>query len=153
MDNDAAATEQGRRIGAVRRVHLVVVNQPATRIVPDADAEFVLAAAAGLLPVNGCQDEAIIARVVDAARAFVLRPRSGNYQPFVSRAVKVQTARLELELGVASRDSRPVVILRDKAEVSFARQCLIGNVSARWRIDPAAARHKARARIVNHHQR
>ena len=131
MNDDAAAAQHGRRISTVGRVHLVVVHQPATRVVPDAEAELVRAAAAVHLPINRRQHEAVIARIVDLAGAFVLRPRSGDHQPLIHRALEVQIARLELELGVAGWHAVAVLVLRDEAEVGFASQQQIGRVRAR----------------------
>src|SRR5689334_7507439 len=121
VDDDLAPAQHSRRVGTVGRIHLVVVDKTAALVVPDPDAELVLPAAVDL-PVNGRQDEAVIARVVDLARALVLRPRARHDQPFVNRALEVEIGHRALELSLAFRYVGAFLVLRDEAEVGFAGQ-------------------------------
>lgn len=152
MNDDAAAPQHGHRIGTIRIVHLVVVNEAAP-IAPDSDAELVHSATSIDLTINRREHKAVAATAIDCANPFVLRFRPRHDQPIVARAGEVEIARFELELGVASRGGRVRLILRDKTEVRLASQRRIRHISPGWRVDPAAVSHEPAVRIVNHDHR
>ena len=87
VNDNAPAPQHGRRVGVVRRIHLVVVHQPAA-IAPNPDAELVY------------------------STTFVLRSDPCHNQPIVAGAGEVELARFELELGVPLGQSHPAYTSR-----------------------------------------
>ena len=75
MDDDAAAANRRGWVRAVRSAKLIVINDRASRFVPDLDAELIDPAATLNVPVNGSEDEGVVAGIVYGAQAFVL-PRA-----------------------------------------------------------------------------
>ena len=69
VDGNAAAAQQGARVGAVVLAHVVVVDDAAAQPLRglDADAEPVRPAAAGPLAVAGRQGEAVVRHAVYGA--------------------------------------------------------------------------------------
>src|SRR5438876_4385366 len=99
MDDNAAAAQCRRRISPVGGAHLVVVDDAVALVgVPDLDAEAVGAAAAVRLAVPRGQLEAVAADPVDGAGAAEAGLGAGHDQPFITRALEVEVAHLELEL-------------------------------------------------------
>src|SRR5207249_2159778 len=104
VDDNAAAAHSRRRVRPVGGAHHVVVDDAVALVgVPDLDAEPIRPAAAGRLAVPRGQFEAVTAGAVDRARAAEPGFRAGHDQPFVTRALEVEAAHLELDLGVPGR--------------------------------------------------
>ena len=104
-DNGPASNRRGR-VSAVQSAKLIVINGRACGFVPNHDAELVHPAAALNVPVDGREDEGVVAGIVHGAGAFVLCARARNYQPIVAAAMEVEVGDLELKLGFA-RGSNP----------------------------------------------
>src|SRR2546423_795049 len=118
VDDDAATVYhlRGGRIYVVRPTQLVIIDQAAPYPGPDLDPELVGTAAARLVSVCGSQHETVIPGSVDLAAALVLSLRPCNHKPLISGALEVQVAGFELELGVAGRHVRAMLVLRDEPE-------------------------------------
>ena len=134
MDNDASAAERCRRVNPVRRTKHVIVNAI------DPDPEPIAAAAATDLSVPRGKLERIVSASVDRSRSAIPGFRSGDDQPLVRSAVEVDVPCLELELRLAFRDTRALLVLRNEAEVGLADRGGVGGIGARRRVDPSATR-------------
>src|SRR6266540_2658341 len=151
LNHDTPAADHRARCGAVQSAHLIVIHDRARGRVPDLDPELVRDTAAADLAIDGCEHEAVAYHAVDRARALVLRPRAAHHQPIVTRAVELQVPRLEQEFRLARRHGLALFVSRHEPEIRLAGQSRIPHRRAGRRIDPPAARHKPRARIVDHH--
>ncbi len=154
MNDDAATFNHICSTRIIRIAHLVVVDDVATRLIPDLDTEAIHATSARYLPIVSRQQEAIISTAIDRARALVLGLGPRYHQPFVGSAVEVQFAGVELELRLTRRRSRIPLVLRHKVEVRFARGALAlsGQLASTCRrVDPTATSHEAAVRVVDYH--
>src|SRR5687767_4213909 len=76
VDDDAAPAQRGGWVCAIRGVQLVVVHQLISVVlVPDLDAELVLAASPVDLSIDGGDHETVVPGPVDRPRTLVLRFR------------------------------------------------------------------------------
>src|SRR5947207_7499235 len=138
MNHDVPTGDRRARGGGVRGVRaaarrdlVVVHDHAAVAVVPDLDPELVRAPAAVHGAVDGGQDEAVVAGVVDGARALVLGPGARHDEPVVDRAVEVQVADLELELRLARRYVRALLVLGYEPEVGASGEQGVRYVRAR----------------------
>src|SRR5207244_1318694 len=125
---------------------VVVVDHGAGGLLPDLDPELV----AGDAVVVSGDEERVADRTVHGPDALVLRLlRAGHDEPVVAARVEVQADELELELGLAGRNTRALLVLRDEPEVGAPGLRLVGPVRARRREDPAAASDEPGGRVVD----
>ena len=79
MNDNAATTDDCGRFSVVCCVHLVVVDDVASDLVPDLNPKLVIPPSTVYLAVNGCQYETILSLTIDRPRTLELRPGTGNY--------------------------------------------------------------------------
>src|SRR5688572_17151404 len=155
VDHDAATAEAGCGGRPIHGTHLVVIDDGiAVVLVPDLDPELVGPAATTDLAVDRGDQEAIVAGAVDRSGALVLGPGSGDDEPLIDRAVEIQIAGLELELGITLGGGCPLLVLGDETEVRLSDRRAVLGAAGQFagvgrRVEPAASGHEPGARIIH----
>jgi len=136
VDHDRPATD--RLVEAV-----VVDNHFIAVLVPNLDTERVGTVVSRpeheLELVTGRREPA-----VDRPRSFVLGVRAAHrdHEELVAGAMEVEVSGLELELRVAGRDRRALLVLGHEPEVGLALQRNVELVGSSVRVDPTASGHE-----------
>src|SRR5436190_7671999 len=152
VDHDRAAGDRLwiRGVNVARAPELVVEDHSIrVVVVRDPDPELIRSDRAHQVTVVCGEREVVAARAVHGPRALVLGLEAGDDEPLVDRCVEVEVADLEVELGLAGRNCRVLLVLRVEAEVRATGKRGVRPVRAVGDIQPAAAGDVAAVRVVD----
>src|ERR1041385_368799 len=90
MYNNAATRQRRGRTRTICGVHLIIVNDLTSGLVPNLHAKLVYAATAASFSIDGCQHESVVSNPVNSTESFVLSFCAGDHQPLICRAVEIQ---------------------------------------------------------------
>src|SRR5215831_21388534 len=136
MNHDVTAADRRpfrqRAVGA--RVELVIVDGDillkARVVVPNLDPKAVSPCAGGL-PIDGGEEELVVAGAVERAGALELGAcLPSDHHPVIRIAVEIEISALEQERGGSGGNFRSFLIFRDEAERCSARRGYVGLVGA-----------------------